>query len=337
MPTKQADFTEPTNQGELKMMKSLYRSALLAGALATAAVPASAEEFVRVGGGLAGTLPIFAAKLVELIHENVPDVKANVVSGDIEKSLIQVEAGEMDVMISPTFQTKQVFDGNGSLGMATPKLRHLITLYGANIQPVAKAGGVTTLPELAEGQNRVWTGQKSGFFYQVYAPMMEATGISVDDITKAGGVIETYGYLDEVQGFQDGRLDAGIFAGPTPYGLLMQIEDNPGFQLIEMSDADLKKLEEILPGMGSRVIPAGTYKGQDKDIATPYYVNQLVVSEDMSDDMAYTITKIMYENADSFHGLFAGSEEIDNKDVTAYNKIPLHPGAEKFYKEVGAN
>ena len=312
------------------------RTLLGATAAALIAVPAAAETFVRVGGGLAGTYPIFAAKLVELINNNIDDVTANVVSGNVEKSQIGIQTGELTLNIAPTFNSKQIFDGDGSLGVPTPDVRHIITLYGSPIQPVAKLDGPASIGELAAGANRVWMGQKSGFFYQVYQPMMEAAGISPDKIKEAGGVIEEYGYLDEVQGFQDGRLDAGIFAGPVPYGLLMQIAETPGFKLIGMTEAELDKLEEILPGMGRITVPAGSYPRQDADVMLPFYVNHLVASEGADPDLIYQVTKLIYENHAEFHGLFAGSDEIDDKDVLKYNVLPVHSAAQKFYNEVDA-
>jgi len=298
--------------------------------------PSAADEFVRIGGGLAGTYPIFAAKLAEMINTNIDGVTANVVSGNVEKSQIGIQTGELTLNIAPTFNSKQIFDGEGSLGVATPDVRHIITLYGSPIQPVAALDGPDTIAELASGPNRVWMGQKSGFFYQVYEPIMQAAGVSPDKIEAAGGVIEEYGYLDEVQGFQDGRLDAGIFAGPVPYGLLLQIVDTPGFKLIGMSDAELDKLEEILPGMGRVSVPAGSYAGQDSAVNLPYYVNHLVANANADDDLIYQVTKLIYENHAEFHGLFAGAEEIDDKDVLKYNVLPVHPAAERFYSEVGA-
>ena len=76
----------------------MFRKTTLAIALAVFTVgTANAETFVRIGGGLAGTYPVFAAKLAELINENIPDVKANVVSGNVEKSQIGVQTGELDL------------------------------------------------------------------------------------------------------------------------------------------------------------------------------------------------------------------------------------------------
>lgn len=313
------------------------RTLIGAAALAVIGAQAQAETFVRVGGGLAGTFPIFAAKLVELINENIEGVVANVVSGNVEKSQIGIQTGELTLNIAPTFNTKQIFDGNGSLGVPTPDVRHIITLYGSPIQPVATLDGPDTIADLAAGPNRVWTGQKSGFFYQVYEPIMQAAGISPDAIEEAGGVIEQFGYLDEVQGFQDGRLDAGIFAGPVPYGLLMQIADTPGFKLIGMSDEELDRLEEIVPGMGRYTVAAGSYPGQNAEVTLPFYVNHLVANANADPDLIYQVTKIMYEQHEEFHGLFAGSEEIDDQEVLRYNVLPVHPAAQKFYDEVGAN
>ena len=316
----------------LKSGKVAFAAVLFLCAVTTA----QAETFVRIGGGLAGTYPVFAAKLAELINEKIPDVTANVVSGNVEKSQIGIQTGELTLNIAPTFNSKQIFDGDGSLGVPTPDVRHIITLYGSSIQPVAKKGGVTSLDQLKDSANRVWMGQKSGFFYQIFEPMLEASGISVADIEAAGGVIEEYGYLQETQGFQDGRLDAGVFAGPIPYGLLLQIEKTPGFQLVGMDDASLDRLEEMMPGMARREIAAGSYAGQSESVMAPYYVNHLVANANADEDLIYQVTKLMYENYKEFHGLFAGAEEIDDKDVLIHNVLPVHPAAEKYFNEVGA-
>ena len=172
-------------------MFALTRRMLMGVAVASMlAVPAKAEVFVRVGGGLAGTYPIFAAKLVELINENIDGVTANVVSGNVEKSQIGIQSGELTLNISPTFNSKQIFDGNGSLGVATPDVRHVITLYGSPIQPVAKPDGPDSSAERDDGSTRVWMGQQAGYIYQDYAPIMEAAGTSPEAIEAAGGVIE---------------------------------------------------------------------------------------------------------------------------------------------------
>lgn len=67
----------------------------------------------------------------------------------------------------------------------------------------------------------------------------------------------------------------------------------------------------------------------------PYVVNQMVTSAKLSDDLIYKVTKLMNEKYQEFHGLFPGADEIQPKTALDYNKIPLHPGAERYYREAG--
>lgn len=296
---------------------------------------ANAEEFARIGGGLAGTYPLFSAKLSELINNNVEGVRASVVPSDSEQAQAMLQLGELEFNIAYTWLVKKIADGRGAYDVDTPDVRHIITLYGSTLQTIARPGVIDSLTELSEKPVRVWTGPEAQFFYQIVEPVVQAHGLEIDDIRKAGGVTETVDYGGEIQAFQDGRLDVGFFSGGVPYGLLQQIERSPGFELVDMSDEVLARLGEILPGITPYTIPAGTYANQDEDVKVPFYVNQLVTSANVSDDLVYQVTKLMYEEYEQFHGLFPGSEQIDDQDVLANNEVPLHPGAERYYREIG--
>ena len=309
----------------------------LAAALISTAIggAAAAQEFARIGGGLAGTYPLFSAKLSELINNNIDGVRASVVPSDSEQAQAMLQMGEMEFNIAYTWLVKKIADGNGGYGVDTPDVRHIITLYGSTLQPIARPDTIESLAELKDTPLRVWTGPEAQFFYQIVEPVLQAHGMEVADIREAGGVTETVDYGGEMQALQDGRLDVGFFSGGVPYGLLQQIERAPGFELVGMTPEAMDKLSEILPGITGYTIPAGTYEGQDEDEIVPFYVNQLVTNVNVSDDLVYEVTKLMYENYAEFHGLFPGSEEIDDKDPLANNEVPLHPGAERFYREVG--
>lgn len=296
---------------------------------------AQAQEFVRIGGGLAGTYPLFAAKLSELINDEVEGVRAAVVPSDSEQAQAMLQLGELDLNIAYTWLVKKVADGDGAYGVPAPDARHIITLYGSALHMVAVPGTITSLNELDDKPLRVWTGPESQFFYQIIEPVVQSHGLEMSAIQAAGGVMETMDYGGEIQAFQDGRLDVGFFSGGIPYGLLQQIERSPGFTVMGLDEAALAKLQEILPGMGSTTIPAGTYVNQEADVVVPYYVNQLVASVNTDEELVYQVTRIMHEQYAKFHGLFPGSEEIDAVDPLAFNAVPLHPGAERYYREIG--
>ncbi len=315
-----------------RVLRSLGMAVLAFGLAGTAQAD---ERFVRVGGGVTGTYPLFGAKLSQLINDNIADVRASVVPGDSEPAQVMLETGELDFNIAYTWLTKKIYDGKGGLGIPTPKARHVITLYGSALQIIARPDTITNLAQLTEDRYRVWVGPESFIFSQLVKPTIEAHGITLEDIRAAGGVTETMGYAAEVQAFQDGKLDVGFFAGGVPYGLLQQVERAPGFTLIGLDAPTLARLAELLPGIDGQVIPAGTYAGQDEDVLAPHFVNHLVTSAEVPEALVYQVTKLMYERYAEFHGLFPGAEEIDAEEPLANNRLPLHPGAERFYREVG--
>jgi len=96
-----------------------------------------------------------------------------------------------------------------------------------------------------------------------------------------------------------------------------------------------EKMMALLPGVTMRELKGGVYKSMPDAVNTPYVINQVVASDKLSTDLVYAITKMMNEKAAEFRSLFAGAEEIDTKIALEGNKIPLHPGAEKYYREVG--
>ena len=296
----------------------------------------SADTFIRIGSGLAGTYPLVGAKMAELINANIDGVEATTVSGGTSANFVKLQNGEIEMLLTYSFLSGIVRNDGGSLGVQVPKVRHLMTLYGAFFQPIAsKNSGITSLSQVADGPNRLWGANRTSIFFPMIDAALGSHDVKMSDITSAGGVMETIGYRDAAPAMQDGRLDVGFFSGPAPYGLMLQIEDNPGFEILGFSEGAAKKFSEMLPGTGSGVIPAGTYKGQSEDKLVPYLVNQLVISSDVSEDLAYQITKVLVENHKEFHALFAGADEIVPSNALNNNPVEVHPGAARYYSEAG--
>jgi TRAP transporter TAXI family solute receptor len=311
--------------------------ALLACAALLVATPgARAEQFLRIGAGLAGTYPVFAAKFAELINDNIPGVRASTLAGPTEQNLIRVQKGDAEFCLTYTFQSIQVRDGSGALKVPAPDLRHVMSLYGAYYMAVAqKDSEITSLRDLAKKPTRVWLGPKASIFYSLNLAALAAHDVTPDDIVKAGGVISTAGYQNVSQAFQDGQVDVAFFSGPAPYSLLMELDRTSGFKFLSFDAAAAKKYATLLPGAGTRTLKGGLYKSAPDEVVTPYVFNEVVTSAKLPDDLIYQITKLMNEKHETFHGLFAGSEEIRPQTALEYNGIPVHPGAEKYYREVG--
>jgi hypothetical protein len=312
-------------------------SLLVAGAIALMGLgtQANAQQLLRVNGGLAGTYPLFAAKLSELINKNIDNVRSAAVAGDSVKAQIDIQNGEVHYKIGYTYDVKRIADGMSTVPIKTPNVCHIMTLYGSGLYAVAKSDGIKSLRELSDGTYRIWTGAKTGFFFNLIAPALEANEVSIEEVEDRGSILEAFGYCSTVQAFQDRRLDLTFFSGGIPYSLMLQLENSPGFELIGWDDEALDSLSKIRPGISRGVVPAGSYKGQTVDKAVPWYFNQLVTSSDLPEDLTYQVTKLMNEQAKEFHGLFPGSEEIGVNDALEHNKVPVCEGAKRYYREIG--
>lgn len=313
-------------------------AAVCLGVLAVACAPVWAQQqFFRIGSGFAGTYPVFGAKLAEQVNKHLPDVRASTVPGGTEQNLIKLQRGEIEGVLSYTFEAAQVAEGKGELQKSpAPDLRHLMGLYGSfHYVLFKKDAAIQSLADLKGKPYRVWMGTKASVFWSLNSAALGAYGVSLEDITKVGGVINTMSYQNLTQAFQDGQIDVGFFAGPSPVSLLLQLDKTSGFRMLSFDDAAGKRYNELLPGTSMGAVKPGTYVHQKDEVRVPYVFNQLVVSAKLSDDVAYRLTKMMNEEYKAFHGLFPGADEVMPRTALAHNRIKIHPGAEKYYRETG--
>lgn len=319
------------------MMKSkLPFVAALSAVFALANATAHAEQFVRIGSGLAGSYPVFGAKVAELFNQHIPGVKASTFAAPTGQALVKLQRGEAEAVLSYTFESNAALKGENALKTPAPDLRHLMTTYGATHVALARTGvEISSLADLAKKPYRVWLGSKTSVFWPLNLAALEAHGVTPDAIVKAGGVINSAGYGTLMQAFKDGQVDVAFMSGPTPYSMMMELDRGSGFQLLPYSEAALAKFNEILPGTATTTIPAGTYTHASKAMKVPYVINQIVVSAKLPEDIVYRMTKTLVDHYKELHGLFAGAAEISPQRALEYNKLPVHPGAERYYREAG--
>ncbi|MSO66055.1 MAG: TAXI family TRAP transporter solute-binding subunit [Alphaproteobacteria bacterium] len=314
-------------------MASAFAGAVLA--LVVGQASAQTQQF-KMGAGLAGTYPIYSAKFADLINKNVPGVQIAAVSIGSLEAQFDMQKGELQFKIGYAFDVKRISEGLSAVPTKTPDVCHLQMVFGDGLYVVAKKDSpINSLNDLTKGRYRVWVGPKTGFFYNIINPLMEAHGMKLEDLEKTGTVLETFGYGDTAQAFQDRRLDVTFFSGGVPYSLMMQIENQPGFKFIKISPEVMKKFLELRPGVTTRVVAKNTYKGQEEDVTVPWYANQVIATTKLPEEIQYQITKVINEKAKDFHGIFPGSEEIGAVDPLAGNQVQICKGAERYYRAIG--
>ncbi|MDA0239707.1 MAG: TAXI family TRAP transporter solute-binding subunit [Proteobacteria bacterium] len=144
-----------------------------------------------------------------------------------------------------------------------------------------------------------------------------------------------------VQAMQDGKLD--VFIRPAGLGAatINQLGVERKFRLLDVGDARHTEAWKKYQGPAGRVtvkIPAGTYSNQtnnSKDIFTNGFMSQIVVRKDLDDDLVYKLTKTMFDNIKEMHDSAVTLKLVGLDDPFTSGNVPLHPGALRFYKEVG--
>jgi len=96
-----------------------------------------------------------------------------------------------------------------------------------------------------------------------------------------------------------------------------------------------KKLVAEMPWYYEITIPKGTYMGQAEDVKTVAVANLLICRDDLPEDLVYNMTKTIYENQQTLVNAHKAAKDIQLKDALNGMTVPLHPGAEKYYKEKG--
>ena len=145
------------------------------------------------------------------------------------------------------------------------------------------------------------------------------------------------GYGPTADALANGQIvAAGIPSGPPTGAITKLMAANTGeFTILDVTSTEAKKMDGGRLLWTPYVIKAGTYPGQDKDINTIAQPNFLGVNASVDDNHVYLLTKTMYENLPFLQAIHPATKVMAIENAMAGLPVPLHPGAAKYYKEMG--
>jgi len=149
---------------------------------------------------------------------------------------------------------------------------------------------------------------------------------------------ESLGYTPSSDAIRNGQLDGASYDAAPPVSAVISLYAAPAtkVQVLSFTQEDVNKLNDIVPGaFWLDKIKAGTYMNQDKDIPVACYTNILAVSVDVPDEVVYKLLKTLYDNLDYMVDVHPSCKSMSIDNAITGMPIPLHPGAVKFYKEMG--
>ena len=312
---------------------TVRRSTTFAAALAVGLAPlaVSASEFINIlTGGTSGVYYPMGVALSQVYGEGIPEARVQVQATKASvENLNLLQDGKGELAFSLGNSVKLAWEGDAEVGFAEPldKLRGVAAIYPNFIQIVATAdSGITDLEGL-KGKALSVGAPKSGTELNARA-IFEAAGMSYDDLGKT----EYLPFAESVELMKNRQLDATLQSA----GLgVASIKDLAASVPISMVAVPPEIIEELGAPYVAATIPAGTYEGQDADVPTAAVINFLVTHEGVSEETVYQMTKLLFESLPALEAAHVAAKAISLDDALSGMPIPLHPGAERFYKEKG--
>jgi TRAP transporter TAXI family solute receptor len=312
-------------------MISRVVAAVVAAAAIFSAPVGRAQSFINVlTGGTSGVYYPLGVAIGKILGDHLPDVKVQVQATKASvENLILLQQGRGEIAFALGDSVKAAWDGDEEAGFKRKmdKLRTLGAIYPNYIQIVATAdSGIKTLADL-KGKSLSVGAPKSGTELNSRA-IMAAAGMSYKDI----GKVEYLPFAESVDLMKNRQLDATLQSAGLGVASLKDLSVSADINVVAVPK---EVVEKIGPPFVPVVIPAGTYTCQDKDVSTAAVVNYLVTSSAVSDDIAYQMTRLIYESLGELANAHVSGKEIKLETAAEGSPVPLHPGAIRYYREKG--
>ena len=294
---------------------------------------AAERQFVAIAtGGTGGTYYPLGGALAQMISNNVEGLIVTAQSGNASIANCNlISRGQIETGFSQANTTFWCYTGTGILEGTPPitNLRGIASLYPETIHIVAtKASGITCIEDL-KGK-KVGVGAPNSGTAADAEIILNAHGITFDDI-KA----DFLSFNEVAQRLIDGQIDAGFTTAGFPTSSIINIATKRDIILIPISAEKIKELVEAIPYYGATVIPGGLYKGVDEDVPALATPALWICDAKLSPTIVYKMTKALWEHRDVLEKVHSQGKNITLETALDGIGIPLHPGAELYYKEVG--
>lgn len=298
--------------------------------LSTAAT--AQQQFVNVlTGGQSGVYYPLGVALSQIYAKGIPNARATAqVTKASAENLNLLQAGRGELAFTLADALSDAWKGNADAGFKAPldKLRGLSATYNNYVQIVANAdSGIRTLADL-KGKRVSVGAARSGTELNARA-VFRAAGLSYQDLAK----VEYLPFGESVELIKNRQLDATLQSAGLGVASIRDLATSVKIVVVPVPADVIAKIGD--PAYQASVIPAGTYEGQTTDVPTAAIPNFLVTHSGVSDELAYQMAKQLHENLPTLHAAHNAARAINSANAVKGMPVPLHPGAERYYREVG--
>lgn len=274
-----------------------------------------------------GTYYVWGGGWADIIGKNVPGTDIAVeVTGGPNANIQLIESGDMDLGFVTAWLGGEAYNGEGWADKKYTKIRSIFPMYASVMHMYSlKDSGIISIKDFT-GKN-ISTGGPGSTSAEAGSGLLEALGIKPARVS----AIPTNTAVD---GLRDGTIDAGFGVTGVPGPFMLDLETTHEVQHIGLTEEEMNKALEKYPYWSEAIVPKGTYKHQEEGLLLPGFWNIAIASSELSEDLVYNLVKTTFEKHEDLLAVDPSAEETLVENIK-YSTIPYHPGAVKYYKEVG--
>ncbi len=308
------------------MTRKLALSAALGLALAAGATHAQTIRFMT--GPQGGSWYPLGGAVQSIVEKAVPGSSVQVSPGAGISNVRGIQDGKAELGFGNGVSTVDGVAGREPFKAKQDNVCHVGTLYFQYFHFVALVDSGVKTPGDLKGK-AITTQQRGNTGEQMTREVLKVYGLDYKAMSK----VNHGSYNDSVDQLKDGHAQAFGLITTVPASSVMDLAAAREIRVLEVPDDKLKALQAINRGYDKRIIKAGSYPKQDKDIQTIGTWTHLIASCKLPEDQVYRITKALAENIPTLGAVVAAVKEISVKDMAIDVGVPYHPGALKYYKE----
>lgn len=298
---------------------------------ATFAGAASAQQLKMMTGPQGGSWYPLGGAIQGIIEKAIPGSSMQVLPGAGISNVVGVQTGKADLGFGNAVSSYDGVRGAEPFKGKQDNICQVATLYFQYFHAVALADSGVKVMGDAKGK-ALTTQQKGNTGEQMTRDALQVYGLNYGAMSK----VNHGNYSDSVAQLKDGHAQVFTLITTVPASSIMDLASARDIRVIEFPNDKFEALQKINRGYDKRIIKAGSYPKQDKDVQTIGTWTHLIASCKLPEDTVYKITKALAANVENLGNVVAAVKGLSVKDMAADVGVPYHPGAKKFYLEAKA-
>ncbi|MCD5414892.1 MAG: TAXI family TRAP transporter solute-binding subunit [Clostridiales bacterium] len=315
------------------MVLILLVSLIVVGCGETEDISSEEVQFVTIAtGGSAGAYFALGGTVAKLLNENLENVNASVQStgaSAVNSTLMgegKIEvAFAMNDVVSYAFTGTEVFADKGKFD----NIRGIASLYPNFVQIITlERSGIKEIEDMRG--KRIGVGAPGSGTEVNARQILAAHGITYDDIDE-----DFLSYAEAAEQMKNGAIDAAFLTSGIPNAAVLDLATTQDVVIVPIRREIIENsLAKEFPFYSPEEIPGGMYD-QAEAVPTAAVTTILITRAELSEELVYNITKTIFENLEALGNTHASGKKIDLAKVRIAMPVPLHPGAEKYFSELG--